>query len=319
MVQVIEVERKTPVLKHPTLACLSRYHTLNLLSGCPYECRYCYTQSFRSHPGWGKIVFYANTFQLLEKQLPRMRTRPKLVYFSTACEPFTPHEAVGRELYRVMQFLLKQSVSILISTKSLIPPHFFELFNDHYKQVHVQVGLTTACDSIRRAIEPNAPSIDERLTNLDRFRRTKISFEVRADPLIPELTDTDENIESLFQAVSERGVRQVVMSYLFLRSANAGPLQTLSVDSFSFADVAKRLFTETIANYCGNNSVRVVRSEYRKAKYARFGELAKKYELNVRLCRCKNPTITDQCCHPQFADEVKPGEQTVMPFGTGGA
>jgi DNA repair photolyase len=300
MPDLVETQRKTSVLKHPTLPCLSRDYTMNLLSGCPYECRYCYTQSFRSHPGWGKIVYYVNTFDLLVKQLPRMRTRPRRVYFSTACEPFMSHDLILEQLYKIMQFLLEHSVSLLISTKSLIPSPFVDLFKQHSHQVHVQVGLTTVDDSIRRIIEPKAPTILERLENLAQLHHAGISQEVRADPLIPELTDTDENVEELFKRVSEQGTRHIVTSYLFLRHALGRPLATLQYRSFSFADMARRLFTETITNYCGNNAIRVVRSDYRTAKYRHFDETARRYGLSLRLCRCKNPNVTDQCCHPQL-------------------
>ena len=53
MAQVTDVERKSDVLKRPSLPCLSEYHTINLAAGCPYKCRYCYAQSFRSNPGQG--------------------------------------------------------------------------------------------------------------------------------------------------------------------------------------------------------------------------------------------------------------------------
>lgn len=166
MAGIIIGERKPPVLKHPSLPCLSRYHTINLTAGCPYGCRYCYAQAFRSNPGRGKVVFYANTFELLRRELPRKRKQPQLVYFSTACEPFVPHRKILSCLYRVMELLLDRDIFVLISTKSRIPPEFLELFQDYPGRVHVQVGMTTSDDRVRRLVEPHAAAVALRLEAL---------------------------------------------------------------------------------------------------------------------------------------------------------
>ncbi|MFA5864495.1 MAG: radical SAM protein [Phycisphaerae bacterium] len=305
MFELIETIRKTNVLRHPALPCLGRHYTINLLSGCPYECRYCYTQSFASHPGWGKIVFYYNTFDSLKKEIGRMRSRPRLVYFSTACEPFVAHDAILEQLYRVMELLLGHSISILISSKSRIPARFVDLFGRYREQVFVQVGLTTVEDRIRALIEPKAPSVGERLENLAALRENEIPFEVRADPIIPELTDTVENVRGLFAAVAERGAKGVVMSYVFVRNGNSSPLSLVRDGRFSFLDMASRLFTQTINNYCGDGIIRVADGEYRKNKYREFQGIGKEYGLSVELCGCKNSDVTEQCCHRSILAVVK--------------
>jgi DNA repair photolyase len=297
MFDLIEAERKTTVLRHPTLPCLSAYHTLNLLSGCPFECRYCYTQSYSSHPGWGKLVFYVNTFDLLQRQLPRMRTRPTIVYLSTACEPFTPHEKVLDQMYRIMELLLASSIGLLISTKAPIPERFLALFQKHPGRVHVQVGLTTMDDTVRQVIEPRAFPPTVRLANLVALSQHGISHEVRVDPLIPGLTDTDENLRSLFAAIAACGTQTLVASYLFLRSANRGPMMQVRHGEFSFAATAPQRYTQQFDHYCGSHTIDVVDSAYRQTHYQRIKELAGDFGLSLGLCRCKNPDVTNDNCH----------------------
>ena len=320
MFEVIETIRKTNVLKRPTLPCLSKYYTINLLAGCPYQCGYCYTQAFRSHPGWGKVTFYANTLDLLQVRLPRMRRKPDLVYFSTACEPFVPHGQILQSLYGIMQLLLESSASILISTKSLIPTKFVELFYRHRGQVHVQVGLTTVDDQKRQLLEQRAPSISDRLQNLRALLDNHIACEVRADPLIPELTDTEQNIQNLFKSIADHGARRVITSYLFLRRANYGPLSQLKSTAWSFREMSDRLYTRKIERYCGSSTIRLPEMEYRKSRFQQFRHIADQYGLALGLCRCKNPDVTDQCCHPQLPlqarDHSRPhyAGQTTFPF-----
>ncbi len=298
MAQIIEVDRKSNVLKRPTLPCLSQYHTINLLAGCFYDCRYCYAQSFRSHAGRNKVTFYANTYELLCKELPRKREKPKLVYFSTACEPFVPHARILSVLYRVVALLLEQSVFVLVSTKSLIPQDFVKLFAQYREQVHVQVGLTTVDERVRSTLEPSAPAIKQRLETLRRLLEHSIRTEVRIDPLVPELTDNREAFGSLCGEVDRCGIRHAVASYLFLRQANY-PRLNVEVSGWSFHEMAERVYTHRIDKYCGGGSIRVPALEYRRKKYDELKSIATEYGISLSLCRCKNPDVTTECCHPQ--------------------
>ena len=65
----------------------------------------------------------------------------RLVYFSTACEPFVDDAKILDQLFEAMRVLLERSVSILISTKSVIPDNFLDLFERYRDLVHVQAGL----------------------------------------------------------------------------------------------------------------------------------------------------------------------------------
>jgi len=309
MAELTCVERKSPVLKRPSLACLARYHTINLTAGCPYECRYCYAQGFRCNPGRGKVLFYANTAEALRRELPRRRRRPELVYFSTACEPFMPDDRVLNCLYEVMSMLLDHSVRLLISTKSLVPQKFIDLFAPHRELVHVQVGLTTMDDEVRLLLEPNAASVEARLKGLSSLRSRGISAEPRMDPLTPELTDTDASFAALCRAVVKARADTATVSYLFLRQSNVGRM-SVEMAGWSFRDMAQRVYTEEIRNYCGGGTVRIPAAQYRREKYARLKAIASEQGLSLRLCHCKNPDVTTECCHPKSIASVEARKQS---------
>ena len=298
MARIVEADRKSTVLKRPTLPCLSRYHTINLTAGCLFECRYCYAQSFRSHPGRGRVRFYANTLELLKKELPRKRERPALVYFSTACEPFLPDKRILDALYGTMELLLEHSVFVLISTKSEVPDRFLQLFERHLGLVHVQVGLTTVDDSVRRVFEPNAPPVEQRLETLQRLVEHDVVTEARMDPLIPELSDTQDSFAALCEEIRHRGIRRAVASYLFLRRANYHRL-AVKIGDWSFHEMAHRLYTHKIEKYCGGAAVRVPATGYRLRRYDLLKKIAAEHDISLGLCKCKNPDVTADCCHPQ--------------------
>jgi DNA repair photolyase len=301
MTEIIRRDRKSAVLRHPILPCLSRYHTINLLSGCPNECRYCYAQSFASHPGWGRVVFYDNTLDCLRRELPRKRKKPELVYFSTACEPFIPLPFVLNDLYAAMKLVLDEGIFLLISTKSEIPESFIHLFAQHPGKVHVQVGMTTINENIRYLLEPKTGSVCTRLKNLGTLIKCGVDAELRMDPLVPGLTDREESFASLLREVSKLGVNHAVASYIFLRPSIPMSL-SLSYQGWLLSDIVECYYTHRIEDYCGTGTIWIVTPGYRREKYDELKRIAAEYGISLNLCRCKNADITAECCHPQLPE-----------------
>lgn len=299
------------MLRHPMLPCLSRYHTINLFSGCPNACWYCYAQSFESHPGWGRVIYYDNTLDSLRKELPRKRRRPELVYFSTACEPFIPYGFILNDLFTIMKLLLDEGIFLLISTKSEIPERFISLFAHYPGKVHVQVGMTTIQESIRHFLEPNTASVSVRLNNLRKLVQQDVRVDLRMDPLVPELTDTEESFAALLGEASNQGVEHTVASYMFLRPSINIPL-SLSFNEWSFRKIARTYYTHRIEDYCGSGIISVVPPAYRREKFEQLKMTAGEYGISLNLCRCKNGDITAECCHPQLPHYEPQSAQTTL-------
>ncbi len=243
MVQIEEVQRRSNVLGHPSLPCLRRHYTVNLTAGCPNRCRYCYAQSMAHHPGWGRLMFYANSLDLLRRELARRRRAPGLVFFSTCCDPFTPVPQVLDCLHEAVGMLLDAGSLILVSTKCAIPERFVDLFAGRSDRVHVQVGITMADDAVRALVEPGAPPVAERLDTLGRLAAAGVPVEARMDPLIPSLTDAAPAFSSLCSKVAAKGVRDAVASHLFLRPAVERSMRGLKHGGWRFDAMARETYT----------------------------------------------------------------------------
>jgi DNA repair photolyase len=161
----------------------------------------------------------------------------------------------------------------------------------------VQVGLTTADDRVRRLLEPNAAPVAQRLAALDSLIALGVQAEARIDPLTPGLTDTESSFDSLCGEIAKTGAKTAVASYLFLRRSN---FQNLRVqhDGWSFLEISKRIYTERIEKYCGSGTIIIPATDYRKAKYAQLTAVAQNHGIQLSLCRCKNPRLVNECCHP---------------------
>jgi DNA repair photolyase len=296
MAHLIYQERKSPVLSRPTLPCIARHYTINLTAGCLFGCKYCYAQGYRRNLGPGKVIFYHNSWSKLKTELQRKKTRPRIIYFSTACEPLAPFAEVHEDLYKIMELLLSNSIAVYLSTKAHIPDRFIQLFALHPGQVFVQVGITTVDDRIRKALEPHAAPVSIRLGNIRRLLRCGIFTEARLDPLIPSLTDREDSSRMLFQRFSELGLGRAVASYLFLRKSNRRPVER------ALGDLHHELhgyYSDKIDNYCSGSSIDIVARSYREQKYAMLAASAREYGISLQFCSCKNPGLTTNVCHPQ--------------------
>jgi DNA repair photolyase len=295
--RVVAWQRRAEVLTHPKLPCLASFHTINLTAGCPQECRYCYAQSYAHHPGWGTVAYYSNARDKLREELARLRQRPRLVYFSTATEPFLAIPQILDVQYEIMATLLDCGIALLISTKGFIPDRFVELFAVHPGKVHVQVGMTTLQEEIRELIEPRTVAIDRRLSNLERLHAHGVETETRMDPLIPGLTDTNDNLEALVSNLARVGVRELVASFLFLRWKVDLPNHLVWRDWSVRA--MRRIYTHKVTDYCGGGTIWLPPTNYRRERFEALQTLAEANQMTVKLCKCKNKDLAEaSCCHP---------------------
>jgi DNA repair photolyase len=70
-----------------------------------------------------------------------------------------------------------------------------------------------------REYEPGTPSPRMRLENIERLKSVDILPEIRIDPIIPFVTDTEPEMDSIFRGLKNLDIKKVTLSYLHLRPA----------------------------------------------------------------------------------------------------
>ena len=286
VVAVQRRQRKGPVLTPSSLPCLGRMPTINITEGCAHGCVYCYTQGYSGYPGAERVTLLENIPELVETELKRKRHKPGRAYFSPSSDAFQPVPEVLDVTYRTMKILLAHDVEVAFLTKGVVPERFLRLFARARAKVYAQVGITTLDETIRQTIEPNAASAMLRLETISRLLRTGVAVRARLDPLIPGLTDTDENLEPLLADLQRLGVRSVAASYLLLRP---GFGQRLShVPGLANAtEWAWHCFAD------GVGGGKMIDAEHRRKGFARLASLAAGHGIDTHTCACKNPDLPD--------------------------
>jgi DNA repair photolyase len=298
MTEVICTERKSAVLTPSSLACLAHVPTVNLTAGCAHECRYCYARGYLTHPGEGKITFYTNTLAKLREELRRKRKKPSIVYFSPSSDPFQPIPEVLEMAYDVFRFLLESEIGVAFVTKGRIPEQHRKLLAAHAPLVQGRIGLITLDQRTAAAFEPHAATPEVRLAQTAELIGEHIPVEARLDPILPGVTDIADCMEPLCAALADIGVRKIAASVLFLRPAVTRSLRRRVEDTL----MLNRLLNcysggLPLAIHAGNSRVLALPASARIEIMERLKYIAHRYGLEVLVCACKNPDISNGSCH----------------------
>ncbi len=301
--QVEYITRKSAVLSTSSMDCLSDVSTINLTVGCAHGCLYCYTQGYSSYPGNSVVQVYDSLPQQLENELNRKRRLPSRVYFSPSSDLFQPIDGFADVTRQMLNILLERQIEVAFLTKGRIPDSVWSVLEKRPHLVFAQVGLITTNDAIRQIFEPNAAPVDVRLSQIRRLVDCGVKTTVRLDPILPGLTDSDEEFDRLCQAVSPL-VRSIAASVLFLRPIIYRLMKSRLEQSSIPSDLQPQIeemfsvysHTERIQIRARNSIIDSAPIELRRSIYERLTQRASKYGLSVHICGCKNPDLSSQRC-----------------------
>ncbi len=287
--------RKGTVLNRSNFGCLGGIPTLNITNGCLFSCAYCYARGYSQAPRGKEVQVYVNLPELLEKELPRKRQVPPWVIINTASDCFQPHPDILRVAFETMRILLDWGVGVSILTKGEIPGKFLDLFRRNPGKVLAQVGLVSLSERYWRDYEPYAAHPEVRIRNLFHLRDLGISPEVRMDPIIPFVTDTENEIAELLERVKDAGVQRVSLSYLHLRP----PIRDQLIRELSplHRKLLEACFHGGDWTVVGSSTMtKLLPPLLREKGYDRIRGIAKKVGVRAIVCRCKNPDLEGDLC-----------------------
>ena len=204
---------------------LTRYNGMNLYRGCAHGCVYCDSRStcYRfTHP-FEDIEVKQNAPELLEAILKKRR-RKVVISTGSMSDPYQPCERELRLTRRCLELIDRYGFGASVITKSDLVLRDLELFdriNRKAKSV-LQMTLTVADDAMSRILEPNVCTTTRRYEVLKEFQRLEIPTVVWMTPILPFLTDTEENLRSILAYCFDADVKGIVSfgAGLTLRDGN---------------------------------------------------------------------------------------------------
>jgi DNA repair photolyase len=193
-------------------------YAVNCYTGCSHACVYCYarfvTRFTHPHEDWGAFVdVKTNAPEVLAKELKRKPVGH--VMLSSVCDAWQPAEKTTLLTRRCLELLTQYRFPVSALTKNALAARDLDLLKQGGGELGVTV--TTLDANLARLIEPGASTPEKRLELLQDAKSKGIKTYAFLGPLMPFLSDTEENITSLLKAVKDVGVDYFYVDKLNLR------------------------------------------------------------------------------------------------------
>ncbi len=262
---------------------------MNVYRGCKHNCAYCdgRSEGYYTNGVFGKdIEVKINSIQLLEKELnPKRKRKPIkkgfIVTGGGVSDLYQPVEKKYKFAKKILQTIYKYNYPIHILTKSTLVErdlNIIKAINKKNKAI-VSMSFSSANDKISKIMEPNVPTPSARFETLAKFKAAGITIGMFLMPLIPLLTDTEEQIEKIIIKAKETGVDFVIFGGMTLKKGK---------QKDHYFNVLKQYYPKEITRY---NKIYFDRKygeatwQYYNYIEKNFVKIANKYKINKRIYR----------------------------------
>ncbi len=196
---------------------------MNLYRGCSHGCIYCDSRSVcYGIDHFDTVRPKADALSLLENELRRKRTSG-VITMGAMSDPYNPLEDTLCLTRGALELFRRYGFGAAFTTKSALCARDAALLAEIGQRSPVCARLTITCadDDLCRMIEPNVSVSSERFEALRTLSEAGVYAGVWLNPVLPYLTDTEENIRQIVRRTAEAGGRFVVCFFgMTLRTGN---------------------------------------------------------------------------------------------------
>src|SRR5579862_7271765 len=204
--------------------------TINPYRGCEFACKYCYaryTHEFMEMRDGvdfeQKIYVKQHAANLLRQELRRVKPGEQIA-IGTATDPYQPAERRFEITRAILEELARhEGLHMGIITKGNLVLRDLDLLTHiaEKNRLTVNLTITTLNVDLARILEPRAPRPDLRMETVRKLSQAGIRTGVSCSPVIPGITDSMRNLESLVRATAEAGGKHIFAKPLFLKPCSA--------------------------------------------------------------------------------------------------
>lgn len=192
--------------------------TINPYQGCQHRCAYCYATYEWSPEFYDKIYAKNNAPEILEKELQSWKGQTiSPVMVASATDAYQPAELKYGLTRRCVEILQKYHVPYYVFTKSAIIERDLELHRKYSHNCLVIWSITAANERTRRVVEPGTPPASRIFAVIKRFTDAGVPCGVNVDPIMPLVTDSDEELNAIVDCCKQAGVKYVFGAMLRMR------------------------------------------------------------------------------------------------------
>jgi DNA repair photolyase len=219
-------------------------YSVNPYEGCSVNCLYCYIRGSKYGENMAEhLSVKANITNVLEKQL-QLRARKNqygFVAVGSATDAYMHQEEQLKITEKILNLLLKYRFPVFISTKRSLITRDIDLLKaidkaailpeDLQRKLHIflilSIYISTMDETISNGLEPGALLPLERLQLLQQLKQEDFLVGVNAIPVLPFISDTDEELEKIISAAKHHQADYVLVGGLTLFGNEKADSKTL--------------------------------------------------------------------------------------------
>ena len=208
-------------------------YSINPYEGCGFNCTYCYVHGSKYGENLAeKIVIKKDAAVILDKQLTNRAKKNEFGFIAvgSATDAYMQIEEEVGLTKELLQVILKHRFPVFISTKSDLIKRDLDLLKqidanailpEDLKQnpgrgVIISFSFSTLDEKLTKQLEPGAPSPQKRLETLKLCSDNSFLCGVNAMPLLPFISDTDEEMEKIVAAAKQHNANYILIAGLTL-------------------------------------------------------------------------------------------------------
>ncbi len=249
---------------------------LNIYRGCQHACKYCYAIYSHDYLNvddyFGNIYVKTNIVETLESEFKSKTWKREIINIGGVTDSYQPCEANYKIMPEILKLLIKYKTPAIISTKSDLILRDYELIDQLSRITYINIAatITTTDEKIRRLIEPNGCESSKRFEMLQTFRKTNASVGLHVMPIIPYITDSYENLDSICAHAQQANVHYMLPGTLYLRGKTRN----------FFFDFVKIQFPNVYKELMALYKTGGANKPYKDSLYQIVNELRDKYNLS---------------------------------------
>jgi len=189
-------------------------YNMNLYKGCCHGCIYCDSRSScYGVENFDEVRIKKDCLLILEKELYKYKRG--VVGIGAMSDAYNPFEKQYRLTRGALKLIDKYNYGLQMSTKSDLILEDIDLIEKINKKSPVNVGLTitTYNDRLSKLIETSVSLSSERFEVLRQLSLRGIFCGVIFSPMLPFITDNEDNVRNMVRMASEAGASYIYTYY----------------------------------------------------------------------------------------------------------
>ncbi|WP_053958719.1 SPL family radical SAM protein [Sulfobacillus thermosulfidooxidans] len=250
----------------------------NPYRGCSHACHYCYARDTHRYlnlsigPDFSKKLFVKDNFHLRLRQNLCHVPIDNIITLGTATDPYQPIEAKYRITRSILEVFLDTGHALTITTKSPLILRDLDLLQVLARrgQLQVHVSLISLNPIHLRILEPGTSHPLRRVETMAQLIETGVPTAWFLAPILPAITDNDNDLDSIFMTAQSIKVRWLMASIAHFTPST----YTYFCQTLAHSPLASRLSVFSRAYHPSNYTVK---SSYRSQLRHKLQQLYLKY------------------------------------------